>query len=108
MEPAVAMVAAVQRGEAVAGCWGEEVEAASCSLEEAADLEGNQTGVNYEGKSNYTTSSRRRNDNVLKINSDKCVSFNLIVGITLPILNMLRAQFICYREISSMRGSLTK
>lgn len=42
VEPAVAMVAEVQRGEEAAGCWGEEVEAASCPLEVAADLQGNQ------------------------------------------------------------------
>lgn len=42
VEPAVAMVAGVQKGEEAAGCWGEEVEVASCPLEEAADLQGNQ------------------------------------------------------------------
>ena len=42
VELAVAMVAEVQKGEEVAGCWGEEVEVASCPLEVAADLQGNQ------------------------------------------------------------------
>lgn len=42
MEPAVAMVAEVQKGEEVAGCWGEEAGAASCPLEVAADLQGNK------------------------------------------------------------------
>lgn len=42
VEPAVAMVEGVQREEEVAGCWGEEVEAASCSLAVAADLIENQ------------------------------------------------------------------
>lgn len=42
MELAVAMVAEVQKGEEVAGCWEEVVEAASCPLEVEADLQGNQ------------------------------------------------------------------
>lgn len=37
VEPAVAMVAGVQKGEVVADCWGEGVEVASCPLEVAAD-----------------------------------------------------------------------
>lgn len=36
VEPAVAMVAGVQKGGEAAGCWGEEVEVASCPLEVAA------------------------------------------------------------------------
>ena len=42
VEPAVAMVAGVQKGEVVADCWGEGVEVASCPLEVAADLQGSQ------------------------------------------------------------------
>lgn len=37
VEPAVAMVAEVQKEGEVAGCWGEEVGVASCPLEVAAD-----------------------------------------------------------------------
>lgn len=44
-EPAVAMEAEVQKGEEAAGCLGEEGEAASCPLEVAADLQGNQKSV---------------------------------------------------------------
>lgn len=39
MEPAVAKVAEDLKGEAVAGCLGEEVEVASYPLEVAADLQ---------------------------------------------------------------------
>lgn len=39
MEPAVAKVAEVLKGEEVAGCLGEEVEVASYPLEVAADLQ---------------------------------------------------------------------
>lgn len=38
VEPVVAMVEGEQRGEEGAGCWVEEVEVASYSLEGAADL----------------------------------------------------------------------
>lgn len=46
-EPAVAMVAGVQKEEEGAGCWGEEGVVASCPLEEAADLRGGAKDKNH-------------------------------------------------------------
>lgn len=40
MGPAVAMAVEARKGEAAAGCWGVEVEVASCPLGVAADLQG--------------------------------------------------------------------